>query len=48
MDMELFHWNSGVSEKFNISKYRGTYCTGLDHLVGVIMCYIAYTLMTHC
>ena len=37
MDMELFHRNNGVSEKFNPSKYRGTYCTGLDHFSGVIM-----------
>ena len=36
MDMERFHWNNGASGKYNHIKCCGTYCTGLDTLVGVI------------
>ena len=30
MDMGIFLWNYGVSGKWNPSKYRGIYCTGLE------------------
>ena len=27
MDIGRYHWNNGVSGKFNRGKYYGTYCT---------------------
>ena len=38
MDMVRFHWVTGVSRKFDPSKYCGDYFTGLDTLVGAIQC----------
>ena len=38
MDIVRFIWYNGVSVKCNSSKYHGTYCMGLDTLVGAIWC----------